>query len=92
MSGFSLRASIFQTPTPDTLEVLPDQLIEIADGGRISAIRPATPHDQPDEILPPNHVLIPGMIDTTSTLRNGPSSGPPSTARLRNGSSTTPSP
>jgi len=64
MSGFSLRASIFQTPTPDALQVLPDQLIEIADDGRISAIRHATPHDQPDEILPPNHVLIPGMIDT----------------------------
>jgi guanine deaminase len=64
VSGFSLRATIHQTPTPDRHEVLRDQNILVGDDGRIAEMRAATEQDQPDMVLPTNFVLIPGMIDT----------------------------
>lgn len=53
-----------QTPTPDRLEILPDQIIRIDGGGRIESMKPATPDDRPDLTLPPTSVLMPGLIDT----------------------------
>ena len=61
---FTIRASNFQTPTPDAVEVLGDQHIEVGPDGRIVDIRPATTDDDADLVLPVNEVLVPGLIDT----------------------------
>jgi len=53
-----------QTPTPDALEVLTDQLIELDSHGRVEAMRPATADDLADVTLPSTSILIPGLIDT----------------------------
>lgn len=62
--GFTIRATVHQTPTPDELEILPDQLIEVGADGRIDSIRTATGVDEADAEVPPNMVLFPGLIDT----------------------------
>ena len=53
-----------QTPSPDVLEVLPDQWISVAADGQVLAIRPATTEDRADVTLPSSSILIPGLIDT----------------------------
>lgn len=53
-----------QTPSPDTLEVLADQFIELDDQGRITTMRAATSADEAEVSLPSTSVLVPGFIDT----------------------------
>lgn len=53
-----------QTPDPETLEVLADQLITIGPDGRITTMRTATVDDTADVTLPPTSILAPGFIDT----------------------------
>lgn len=60
----TVRASIMQTPLPDSFEVLHDQFIEIGIDGRIETVRDATADDVADVVLGDDHVLIPGMVDT----------------------------
>lgn len=62
--GFTIRATVHHTPTPDELEILPDQLIDVGADGRIESIRTATGIDEADAEVPPNMVLFPGLIDT----------------------------
>lgn len=60
----SIRATVMQTPRPDALEVLPDQLIRVGDDGRITDVRPATIGEDADVTLPEGSVLLPGLVDT----------------------------
>ena len=60
----SIRATVMQTPPPDALEVLPDQLIRVGHDGRIAEVRPATIGEDADVTLPEGSVLLPGLIDT----------------------------
>lgn len=53
-----------QTPSPDRLEVLTDQLVSIGDDGTIDAMRAAGPADAADVVLDDDAVLIPGLVDT----------------------------
>lgn len=62
--AFTVRATIHQTPHPDTLTVQPDRVIAIDAAGRIESIRPATAGDSIDIELPSTTVLLPGLIDT----------------------------
>lgn len=59
----SVRATVMQTPSPASLDLLPDQLITVGDDGRIATMRPATDEDRADVVLDPGTVLIPGLID-----------------------------
>ena len=61
---FSIRASIYQTPTPDRLVVAEDQLITVADDGRIESVVAADSTTSADVELSSSSVLIPGVIDT----------------------------
>lgn len=58
----SIRATILQTPHPDRLEVLEDQLITIEDGV-IMSVEPSSAVAA-DTTLPDTVVLVPGLIDT----------------------------
>jgi guanine deaminase len=60
----SIRATVMQTPSPSTLEVLTDQWIGVGHDGRIAEMRAATASDRADVRLPPTSILIPGLIDT----------------------------
>ena len=60
----TVRATIMQTPSPDRLEILTDQLISIGDDGTIEAVRGARSADAADIDLDDDSVLVPGMIDT----------------------------
>ena len=67
----TIRATILQTPTPDRLEVLEDQLVVVDDSGVIRSITPAADvaggaggADEAVEVLADELVLIPGLIDT----------------------------
>ncbi|MEM7095750.1 MAG: amidohydrolase family protein [Actinomycetota bacterium] len=60
----SVRATILQAPTPHDLEVLEDHVIDIGDDGTIVTVTPASPDHEVDHRLPPEQVLIPGLIDT----------------------------
>ena len=51
-----------QTPTRDRLEVLPDTVIEVDDSGTITHVGPSS--DPVDMVLGPDHVLLPGLVDT----------------------------
>ena len=62
--GFTVRASVHQTPTPDRHEVRHDQLITVGPEGRIEGVRTATATDEADVVLPPTTALLPGLIDT----------------------------
>ena len=53
-----------QTPSPDRLEVLTDQVITVADEGSIESVRAAEDDDLVDVVLGPDAVLVPGMVDT----------------------------
>lgn len=60
-----VRATILQTPTWERLEVLEDQLINVADTGVITDIGPwSDDESEPDVVLPSTSVLLPGLIDT----------------------------
>jgi guanine deaminase len=63
-TGFSIRGSIYQTPTPDELVVAENQLITVADDGRIESVAPVDPATTADIELPSSTILIPGLIDT----------------------------
>lgn len=60
-----IRATIAQTPTADTLEVLEDHVVTV-DGGAIINVAPAAEVavDAACVTLPPDAVLIPGLVDT----------------------------
>ena len=60
----SVRATVMQTSSPDSLDVLTDQLIVIGSEGRIASMRPANHDDTADVTLPPSSILVPGLIDT----------------------------
>lgn len=61
----TVRATVMQTPTPDLLSVLTDQLVLVADDGEIESMRPATADDPDHTIdLGADVVLLPGMVDT----------------------------
>ncbi|MEM7140254.1 MAG: amidohydrolase family protein [Actinomycetota bacterium] len=63
--GFTIRATIHQTPSPDEHQVLADHLIEVDGDGRIATIRPAAGDDHRVDVhLPAGTVLLPGLIDT----------------------------
>jgi guanine deaminase len=62
-AAFTIRARVFQTPTPTTLST-GEQFISIDDAGQITAATPAGPDDLADITLPPKIVLLPGLIDT----------------------------
>lgn len=60
----SIQATVMQTPRPDQLEVLTNVVITIDNSGTIERIDPAaTFSGQPDVVLSPDAVLIPGLID-----------------------------
>ncbi len=60
----SVRASVFQTPTPDHLESMADVVISVDDAGVISSIAPADQWQSPvDHHLDPSHRLLPGLVD-----------------------------
>ncbi len=60
-----LRATILQTPEADTLEVLEDQVIDVEGDGTITSVAPAGMNNTDGAIsLPPDTVLIPGLVDT----------------------------
>ncbi len=61
----TIRATVWQTPTPDGLEVLDDVLIRVVDG-EIASIVPAADDpaaDDADIELGADEVLVPGFID-----------------------------
>ncbi|MDW3176891.1 MAG: amidohydrolase family protein [Acidimicrobiia bacterium] len=59
----SVRASVFQTPSPTEFSHLDDVVITITDGV-ITSITPAADHDGSiDVALPATTVLVPGFID-----------------------------
>ena len=60
----SVRATVMQTPAPDTLDILTDHLIELDQEGRITNMRPATSDDAAEVTIPPTSILVPGLIDT----------------------------
>ena len=55
-----------QTPSPDRLEVLSDQLVTVENDGTIESVRPAggDAAAAADVVLGPEVVLVPGMIDS----------------------------
>ena len=63
----SFRATVFQTPAVDRLEVLSDVLIEVADG-EITTVEPAASVDAARladaTVLGDDVVLLPGLVDT----------------------------
>ncbi|MEZ5339919.1 MAG: amidohydrolase family protein [Acidimicrobiales bacterium] len=61
---WSIRATVLQTPTPDALETLEDQIMVIDDRGKIASIEPADTDAVADVTLPSTTVLLPGLIDT----------------------------
>ncbi len=69
-AGFTIRASLFHTPAPDTLEHRELQLVTVDETGRIESVVPDDPgHDRTvpvgvDIDLGPDTVLLPGLIDT----------------------------
>ena len=61
-AGFSVRATVMQTPVPGTLQVLAGARIVIGPDGTIEAVdQEAGPVDVE---LPSAQVLLPGLIDT----------------------------
>lgn len=62
-AAFTVRARVFQTPSPDTLATA-DLLVTVDDEGLIASVAEAGADDGADVILPPNQVLVPGLIDT----------------------------
>ncbi|MCP3934451.1 MAG: amidohydrolase family protein, partial [Actinomycetia bacterium] len=60
----SVRATVLQTPTPDDLQVLEDQLIVLDENGVITSVGPASDDTEADVVLPSTQVLLPGLIDT----------------------------
>jgi guanine deaminase len=60
----TVRSTILQTPSPERLEVLADQVVSVDDHGTITAVRPAQPGEVVDVDLGAEAVLVPGMIDT----------------------------
>lgn len=62
--SFTIRGSIFQTPTPDRLDVADDQVIAVDDTGRITEVRPAAGGEEVDVELGRTMALIPGLVDT----------------------------
>lgn len=60
----TVRSMILQTPSPERLEVLADQVVSVDDHGTITNVRPAQPGDVVDVDLGAEAVLVPGMIDT----------------------------
>lgn len=60
----SIQATVMQTPRPDQLEVLTNVVITIDSSGTIERIDPAANFGgQPDVVLSPDAVLMPGLID-----------------------------
>jgi guanine deaminase len=67
--GGSIRATVLQTPQPGRIDVRPDQVISWDGEGRITAMEPADRVSAAAaagsvQTLSPNHVVIPGLIDT----------------------------
>ncbi|WP_208294005.1 amidohydrolase family protein [Ilumatobacter fluminis] len=60
----TIRATVLHTPSPDRLDVLVDQAIEIDDTGRIERIGAAGPDAHADVVLPDDTVIVPGFVDT----------------------------
>ena len=61
----TVRGTILQTPSPDTFEVLPDQLVTIDDEGVIESIVDGIGQATgADTDLGAGLVLLPGLIDT----------------------------
>ena len=65
-AGFTIRASIFQTPAPNTLEWLEQQIVTVGADGRIESVTAddATRSVDIDLGSDPRTVLLPGLIDT----------------------------
>ncbi len=61
--GFSLRATILQTPEPGRVEALVDHVVSVDDDGVIRSVEP-DPEAAVDLDLGPDQVLLPGLIDT----------------------------
>lgn len=61
----TVRATILQTPSVESFEVLTDQIVTIDDDGTIASIVDGDPHSSgADVTLGPDVVLLPGLIDT----------------------------
>ena len=61
----TVRGTILQTPSPDTFEALPDQIVTIDDEGVIESIVDGVGlATDADTDLGPSLVLLPGLIDT----------------------------
>lgn len=61
----TVRATVWQTPTQDSMQALDDVLITVTDG-EVTAIDSAPGHpaaDSADVVLGPDEVLVPGFID-----------------------------
>lgn len=60
---FTIRATVFQTPTPTDVQHLEDVVMHVIDGA-IAEVVPASEFTgAPDVVLPSNTVLVPGCID-----------------------------
>ncbi len=60
---FTIRATVFQTPTPTRFEHREDVVISVADGAIVEIVDAAIFAGTPDVTLPDNTVLVPGCID-----------------------------
>lgn len=64
MTVLTVRATIVQTPSPDRLDVLTDQVITVGDDGAVETVRAAAPDETAAVVLDDETVLVPGLIDT----------------------------
>lgn len=60
---FAIRCRIFQTPTPDEVEILDDVIVEV-DGDVVSRVVAASEYSETVHVeLPSDQVLVPGFVD-----------------------------